>query len=183
VVPQKIAWLCRRQIARDVLVHIESDPQTPMPLILVVSATTEFVTGKVTKFSKEFPMKTTITCSPALTTERRFGSLLLAVLLMILAGCDSSTSILGSAAPVTCQQRRSLMGKGTVVIVINSSDRAQSLWLEAGSKRTKFALSAGQQKQFGFLEGYQFGDNSTFNIGGESFASTAFRVKELPEEQ
>lgn len=128
-------------------------------------------------------MRITMPGSPALLAERRFGSVLLTVLLAFLAGCDSDMNIMGSAAPVTCLQRRSLVGKGAVVIVRNSSNRALSLWLEAGKKRTKFALSAGQKSEFGFLEGYQFGDNSTFTLGGEGHASKAYQVKELAVEE
>jgi hypothetical protein len=43
----------------------------------------------------------------------------------------------------------------------------------------KFALSPGTKQEFGILEGYQFGANSSFTIGGEGYGATSYSVKEL----
>jgi hypothetical protein len=105
-----------------------------------------------------------------LATGLTFG--VLAMLVMMFAGC-------GSAPPVACQQRQSFAGRGIVVIVTNSSQSPQSLWLESSGKRSTFALSAGGQHEFGFLQGHEFGVNSSFTIGGEGFATKSYQVKDL----
>jgi hypothetical protein len=71
--------------------------------------------------------------------------------------------------------RDSFVNRGKVVIVQNTSNDTVGLWLYAQDRTTRFSLDANEKKEFGWLEGYEFGENSIVIIGGEGFAPASFR--------
>jgi hypothetical protein len=76
--------------------------------------------------------------------------------------------------PVACTRRKSLVGQGDVVRIRNKTEKLLALWIEANGKTVQFTLQPHEVKEFGWLEGFAFGENSTYRIGGEGYASVAF---------
>jgi hypothetical protein len=70
--------------------------------------------------------------------------------------------------------RDSFWGRGKVLIVQNTSGNTVNLWLFAHGKTYRFALQPYGRREVGWIEGYEFGDNSTILIGGEDYAPQTF---------
>ena len=98
---------------------------------------------------------------------------------VLFAGCNRT------APPVDCHSRVSLVNRGLVLVVSNSSDRELSLWVHAFAnddvvgKKTTFSLSPNATEEFGWLQDFHLGTNSTVTIGGEGFASITLKMDEL----
>ncbi len=95
------------------------------------------------------------------------SSKFIAVTLVIAA---LSCQLLLPKAPITCCRRESLWGKGDVIKVRNTTGKVLALWFESNGKRVQFSLRPHAIKEFGWMEGFTFGENSTYTIGGEGFA-------------
>ncbi len=100
--------------------------------------------------------------------------------LAAIPGCQNSTP------PVTLTCRNSLVNRGLVLIVTNSSENHLSLWVHSksnnsilGKKRT-FSLSPGANHEIGWLEDFHLGNNSAVAIGGEGFGSKVVSLSDLP---
>lgn len=110
--------------------------------------------------------------------NRRFdlrGSIAVAfasVMLFASVGCEMNLG--GPKVPVCCYMRDSVWGKGKVVIVENTSDNTINLWLYAHGRTSRFSVGPRGRNELGWLEGYEFGENSTVTIGGEGFAPESF---------
>ncbi len=89
--------------------------------------------------------------------------------------CD----LVAPSPPVQCSRRDAALASGFVVEIENTSDQTISLWIESGDQRDSFSLGPGETETFGWLKGYQFGENSSFAIGGEGFSTKRYAVSEL----
>lgn len=87
-----------------------------------------------------------------------------------LVGCSTES------VPVECRVRNSRVGMGKVVMVKNQSEKVLSLSISASGESTSFTLNPGEEKEFGWLEDFQFGDNSSFWITGEGFMPKHFEL-------
>jgi hypothetical protein len=87
-------------------------------------------------------------------------------ILMALSACG----LLRRSVPVECRQRDSIWGEGYVIEVRNKTDKTLSLWIETEEKKAYFTLEPHGSKEFGWLEGFHFGDNSSYTIGGEGYS-------------
>jgi hypothetical protein len=67
-----------------------------------------------------------------------------------------------------------LVGQGDVIRVRNTTDKVLALWFESNGKRVEFSVRPYDVKEFGWVEGYTFGQNSTYTLGGEGFRSVTF---------
>ncbi|TVS16867.1 MAG: hypothetical protein EA424_13595 [Planctomycetaceae bacterium] len=94
------------------------------------------------------------------------------VIVVVVLGCEMNLS--GPKTPVECFMRDSVWGKGKVVIVRNASDMTINAWLYAHGRTTRFAIAPHGQREIGWLEGYEFGQNSTVIVGAEGFAPETF---------
>jgi hypothetical protein len=72
-------------------------------------------------------------------------------------------------APVRCSRRASYVGQGYVVKVENKTDKTVSLWFKTDEKKAYFTLGSYESKEFGWLEGFHIGANTSFTVGGEGY--------------
>jgi|SRR3954463_1158719 len=98
---------------------------------------------------------------------RKSSRIVAAALILSLAACQKGV-------PVECSRRESILGQGYVVIVRNKTDQVLSLWIESKEQRRYFTLRPRDSSELGWLEGFHFGANSTYSIGGEGFSTQAF---------
>ena len=82
--------------------------------------------------------------------------------------------------PIECSRREAALASGFVVEIENTSEQTISLWIESGDQRDSFSLGPGETETFGWLKGYQFGENSSFAVGGEGFSTKRYSLSELP---
>jgi hypothetical protein len=99
------------------------------------------------------------------------------MIVVFILGVLSACELLQESVPVRCSRRESFFGNGYVVKVENQSDKTLSLWIESGDKKTDFTLAPRGSEEFGWLEGFHFGDNSSYSVGGEGYSTLKFEPK------
>ncbi|HEX2835254.1 MAG TPA: hypothetical protein VHW00_19730 [Thermoanaerobaculia bacterium] len=97
---------------------------------------------------------------------------LLAALLFL--GGFQCSELLAPAVPVKVCRRESKVGNGEVIRVRNTTDKVVALWFTSNGKRVDFTLQPHGVKEFGWLEGYTVGENTTCTVGGEGYAAVSF---------
>jgi hypothetical protein len=116
--------------------------------------------------------------SVAMLLLRRLGKfaimISLAVALVVPLACEAAKE----GVPIKCSHRESRVGQGYVVQVHNQVDKTLSLWIESGGNKKSFTLEPYGSKEFGWLQGFSFGDNSSFSIGGEGYSTRTFSKSE-----
>lgn len=93
----------------------------------------------------------------------------------------SACQILQESVPIKCTRRDSVFGNGYVIKVENRSEKTLSLWIETSEKKKYFTLEPLGSTEFGWLEGFHFGDNSSFSIGGEGYSPIVFNKMKASE--
>lgn len=111
---------------------------------------------------------------PMTTVGMPLTKAILALILVVFSACE----IFQKNVPVICTRRESILGNGYVIKVENQSDKTLSLWIETSEKKKHFTLGAHEGTEFGWLEGFHFGDNSTYSIGGEGYSTLTFSKDE-----
>lgn len=102
----------------------------------------------------------------------RMLGMLIVVALTI--GGWSCKELIAPRVPVACCRRASRVGQGQVIRVRNTTGKVLALWFESNGKQEYFSLQPYDVKEFGWLEGFTFGENSTYTVGGEGYASVTF---------
>lgn len=89
-------------------------------------------------------------------------------------GAFRCSELLAPSVPVKVCRRDSTIGNGEVIRVRNTTDKVVALWFTSNGKRVDFTLQPHGVKEFGWLEGYTVGENTTYTVGGEGYAAMTF---------
>lgn len=111
---------------------------------------------------------------PKMTIGMPLATAAVVVIFVMLSACE----LLQESVPVMCTRRESRVGNGHVIKVENQSEKTLSLWIETSEKKKYFTLGPNESTEFGWLEGFHFGDNTTYTIGGEGYSSRTFSKDE-----
>jgi hypothetical protein len=103
----------------------------------------------------------------------------LVLVLVVLSACQ----LFQESVPIKCTRRESFIGNGYVVKVENQSNNTLSLWIETSENKKYFTLEPHGSTEFGWLEGFHFGDNSSFSIGGEGYLPLSFTKMKITEQK
>lgn len=95
------------------------------------------------------------------------------VALMLVFAC----SVFKPNVPVECYRRVSIFGQGHVIIVKSRTSSTLSLWIKTEEKTANFTLEPYKNKEFGWLEGFHFGDNTSYSVGGEGYSPLGLSVE------
>lgn len=104
--------------------------------------------------------------------RKRFTWTVTVVLLLLATpGCKE---LAFRTVPVKCCRRSSVIGRGDVIRVRNTTDKVLALWFEANGQKKEFSLQPYEVTEFGWMEGFTVGENTTYTIGGEGYLSSTF---------
>jgi len=79
--------------------------------------------------------------------------------------------------PVECYRRASIFGQGYVIIVKSKTSSTLSLWIKTEEKTANFTLEPHKSQNFGWLEGFHFGDNTSYSVGAEGYSPLDLSVE------
>ena len=94
-------------------------------------------------------------------------SAVLLSLFVFLANIHSQS--LTKQVPIETSFRKSFLGGSYVLQVVNTSESALVIWLDARGKADYFTLYPGTMKSIGWAQGYRFDANEIFFIGAEGY--------------
>jgi hypothetical protein len=109
-----------------------------------------------------------------MSAASHFRALLAKVAVVGIVFVSVGCGLLLEEVPIQCSRRESVVGQGYVVQVENRTDKTLSLWIATDEQKQAFTLEPRGSMEFGWLKGFNFGDNTSFSVGGEGYSTQFF---------